>query len=202
MNIGIINLILCFLAYSFLGWILETAFKSMRDRQFVNSGFLYGPFTPIYGFGAIIVLQWLAIIDPLVLLAGPVLSLTIKVVSIIVLASLLEYCTGTLLETLFNRRWWDYSDERFQIKGRVSLKYSIFWGIMGYSLLQTIQPLIMQGLSITSIHLEYFLVISIVVFLTLDLVQRLIFLGDLQKYVFPRYLHLWRNYYNKWVYMR
>jgi len=115
---------------------------------------------------------------------------------------LLEYCTGALLETLFKRSWWDYSDGRFQIKGRVSLKYSILWGILGYSILQAGQPLILHGLSIASLHLKYFLTVSIVVFLTLDLVHRVVFLWDLPKYVFPRYLHLWRKYFEKWVYMQ
>ncbi len=202
MNISLINVILCFAVYSFLGWILETAFKSIRARQFVNSGFLNGPFIPIYGFGAIIVLLWLSIIDPLFLPVDPILGLIIKVVIIIVLATLLEYCSGALLETLFKRRWWDYSDERFHIKGRVSLKYSILWGLLGYSMLRAIHPLIMQGLGITPIYWRYFLVVSAVVLLTLDFVYRVIFLLDLQKYFSARHLNLWRDYFSKWVHIQ
>jgi uncharacterized membrane protein len=202
MYISFINLILCFSVYSFLGWIFESAFKSLRDRQFVNSGFLCGPFIPIYGFGAIIVIHWLAIIDPLVLFADPLLGLIIRVVSISILASLLEYCAGAALETMFKQQWWDYSDERFHIKGRVSLKYSILWGILGYSILPFSHPLIIQVLGITPIHLRYFLAASIVVWLTLDLVQRVFFLWDLHKYFSPQYLHLCRTHFNQWVYSK
>ncbi len=199
MNISFIDLILCFSVYSFLGWILETSFKTMRDRQFVNSGFLFGPFVPIYGFGAIIVLHWLLVIDPLFLLADPLLGLIIRAVSIIVLASLLEYFTGVLLETMFKRQWWDYSHERFHIKGRISLKYSTLWGILGYSILQAANPVIFQVLGTTPIHLRYFLAASIVVFLAFDLIQRVIFLWHLHMYFSARYLQLRRDYFNKWV---
>ncbi|HWP98822.1 MAG TPA: hypothetical protein VN426_18420 [Syntrophomonadaceae bacterium] len=191
MNALFVNLILCFSVYSILGWSLETAFKAVRDRQFVNSGFLYGPFIPIYGFGAIMAIQSLMIIDPLLSHVDPFLAIIIKLALIIVLASLVEYFTAAILECLFKRQWWDYSDGRFHIKGRVSLKYSILWGILGYILLSVIQPLTSLGLSAMPAHLKYFLTVFIVVFLTLDLAKSLYSLWDLQQYLSS--LHLWRE---------
>lgn len=59
-SIQILRLLLYFIIYSFFGWVLESIFKSILQRKFVNSGFLYGPLCPIYGFGAIIMLLFLS----------------------------------------------------------------------------------------------------------------------------------------------
>ena len=48
-----------FLVYSFLGWVIESIYKSIRLKKIVNSGFLFGPLCPIYGFGAIIMYLFL-----------------------------------------------------------------------------------------------------------------------------------------------
>ena len=58
-SIQILRLLLYFIIYSFFGWVLESIFKSILQRKLVNSGFLYGPLCPIYGFGAIIMLLFL-----------------------------------------------------------------------------------------------------------------------------------------------
>ena len=58
-SIQILRLLLYFIIYSFFGWVLESIFKSILQRKIVNSGFLYGPICPIYGFGAIIMLLFL-----------------------------------------------------------------------------------------------------------------------------------------------
>lgn len=48
-----------FIIYSFLGWILESVYKSLYEKKMINSGFLAGPFCPIYGYGALIMYLFL-----------------------------------------------------------------------------------------------------------------------------------------------
>jgi len=136
----LIDLILCFTFYSLLGWITETVFKSIRDKRFINSGFLSGPLCPVYGLGAVIIIQSVNMLDRSLVIINPLTDLIMKVLMAIVLTTLVEYVTGMVLEGLFNCKWWDYSDEFLNIQGRVCLKYSIFWGAMAYALIELIHP--------------------------------------------------------------
>lgn len=135
-----ISLILCFSFYAFLGWLLESSFKTIRERHFVNSGFLLGPFVPLYGFGALFIIDMVGRTDLYISASSPITALLTKMALAIVLTTTLEYLTGWLLETLFHCKWWDYSDEAFNLQGRICLKYSILWGLISFWALNLIQP--------------------------------------------------------------
>jgi len=103
------NLLFYFLIYSFFGWILETVYKSVLQKKYVNSGFLFGPFCPIYGFGAVILYLFLdSFKDNLVL---------VFLIGMIIF-SIWECVVGYWLEKFFNTKYWDYSNEKFNFKGR------------------------------------------------------------------------------------
>jgi uncharacterized membrane protein len=124
-----------FLIYSSLGWICETIYCAIIDKKIVNRGFLKGPYCPIYGVGALIVITILAPVSDnviLLFLCGMLLT------------SILEYFTGFLLETIFNLKWWDYSDYRFNIKGRVCLLNSILFGLLSVITVNFIDPIIVK----------------------------------------------------------
>lgn len=124
-----------YLIYSFLGWICETIYCAIIDKKYVNRGFLKGPYCPIYGMGALIVITILApVSDNIVLLFFCGMLLT----------SVLEYFTGFLLEVIFNLKWWDYSDYRFNIKGRVCLLNSILFGVLSVITVNFIDPIIVK----------------------------------------------------------
>lgn len=133
LGFSIFQLAFYFIVYAFGGWILEFGYAWYQEGRFINRGFLFGPFCPIYAFGAlalIIALQpWLGSL--LVLFLGSAL-----------LASMVEYVTGFGLEKLFNQKCWDYGDRPFNLHGRISLRFSIYWGIGGVILLRYIQPLV------------------------------------------------------------
>jgi len=132
MNI-IYNYFLCFVIYSFLGWICETTYCAIIDKKYVNRGFLKGPFCPIYGVGALIVIILLTpIADNIILLF----------LSGMIFPSILEYITGFLLEQLFNLKWWDYSNYKFNIQGRVCLLNSILFGVLSVITIEFINPII------------------------------------------------------------
>lgn len=122
---------LLFLFYSFLGWILEMVVCSIADKKVVNRGFLIGPYCPIYGSGCLLIISLLHKYqdDPF----------TLFIMAIIV-CSLLEYFTSYIMEKLFKARWWDYSDRRFNINGRICLDNLVLFGILGLLIFYVANP--------------------------------------------------------------
>lgn len=124
------KIIFYFIIYSFLGWCLESVYKTIILKKPTNSGFLYGPFCPMYGIGAIIMI-----------LASQLSNNAIIIfIMAFVIFSLWEYIVAVILEKLFKTKYWDYSKLKFNIHGRVCLKNSICWGILGVLLIFFIQP--------------------------------------------------------------
>ena len=124
-----------FFVYSFLGWLIETIYALFVHGHFVKRGFLFGPLCPIYGFGAVTL-----IMATKKLYKKPFLKFLIATVAF----TLFEYIVSFLLEMLFGLRWWDYSNDFLNIQGRVSLPYSIFWGVIGLILLEKLHPYIQE----------------------------------------------------------
>ena len=124
-----------FFVYSFLGWLIETIYALFIHGHFVKRGFLFGPLCPIYGFGAVIL-----IMATKKLYKKPFLKFLIATVAF----TLFEYIVSFLLEMLFGLRWWDYSNDFLNIQGRVSLPYSIFWGVIGLILLEKLHPYVQE----------------------------------------------------------
>ena len=104
--------------YSIIGWVYESTICSIGQRKLINRGFLNGPYCPIYGTGAVLVLLVLGRIQNPVLLFFAGAALTCS----------LEYLTSWLMEKLFHARWWDYSKRKFNIGGRVCLIGAIVFG--------------------------------------------------------------------------
>lgn len=128
----LINQIICYFAiYSFVGWALEVAYSSFRLKRFINRGFLFGPFCPIYGYGIIMVL----------ILLSPFASTPFYfLIGAIVVISTIEYLTGVILEAIFKAKWWDYSNQRFNLDGKICLKFSIYWGFATLFLFYFVHP--------------------------------------------------------------
>lgn len=122
-----------FTVYSFLGWICETIYCSIIDNHYVNRGFLKGPFCPIYGIGALIVIVFLTPFAN---------NVIILFLTAMIFTSTLEYITGALLESIFNLTWWDYSNYKFNINGKVCLLNSILFGILSVITIEFINPTI------------------------------------------------------------
>jgi len=123
-----------FFIYAFLGWCTEVSYAALVTGRFVNRGFLNGPICPVYGFGVVIVLGALTpLVDNLLILfAGSVL-----------LTSALEWLTGFVLEKLFHQRWWDYSDEPFNLSGYICLRFSIAWGFACVFVVKLVHPTVL-----------------------------------------------------------
>lgn len=109
-----------FYFYCFLGWIWETCYVSVLKAKWVNRGFMRGPFLPIYGSGAIVVL-----IFTLPFRTNPGLVFVVGMVS----ATILEYFTGVAMEQMFHVRYWDYSNQRLNLNGHICVTSSLAWGM-------------------------------------------------------------------------
>lgn len=121
-----------FFVYSFLGWITEVVYHTLKTGKFVNRGFLNGPVCPIYGTGialCVLLLNTLADKWWLLFLAGGAL------------ATGLELLTGFVLDKIFKTKWWDYSKEPFNVKGYVCLRFALIWGVAVLLVFNTLVPL-------------------------------------------------------------
>lgn len=106
--IQVLQIMLYFIIYSFCGWVLESIYKTIREKKWVNSGFLHGPLCPIYGVGAIIM-----ILGTTQYKFNNALFIMLYIIFIM---SVWEYFVGWLLEKMFNTKYWDYSKRRFNIR--------------------------------------------------------------------------------------
>ena len=167
----IFKILTFFIIYSFFGWTLESVLKTYIQRKPVNSGFLYGPLCPIYGIGALIMLAFLESFKNNIIL--------LFIIGFIVL-SIWEYIVGLLLEKIFHTKYWDYSENKFNIQGRVCLMNSVFWGILGVLFIQYIHPFISTQIDKIPQNVLIILSISLTIAIIIDLIVTIIKITNIQ----------------------
>ena len=123
--------ILLFFTYSFLGWVMESIGGILKVKKFVNRGFLIGPYCPVYGTGVVLIS---------ILLKNYTEDIFALFILSTVICGLLEYTTSYIMEKLFNARWWDYTNRKFNINGRICLETLIPFGIAGTTIICLINP--------------------------------------------------------------
>lgn len=168
----LVRLFQTFVAYCFIGWVMESIFHTVWERKLVNRGFLNGPYVPIYGFGALLVLNVLEPFQSHWYIVFPVS---------IILATTLEYVTGWAMEKLFHNRWWDYSMFPFNLHGRICLVFSLGWGVLCLILVYIVSPFVDHMILLPPRPVS--VTIAIVLFLTMltDLVFTIRATVDLNK---------------------
>lgn len=128
-----------FVTYSVIGWIFEVISCSILQKKLViNRGFLLGPYCPIYGFSALLMIFLLKLYldDPIVLF-----------IMATIICTVMEYFTSYIMEKLFKARWWDYSEKKFNLNGRVCLENSCLFGLLGLFLMYIMNPFYVKLLS-------------------------------------------------------
>ncbi|MFV0289186.1 MAG: putative ABC transporter permease, partial [Mycoplasmatales bacterium] len=154
------NLVLIFLVYSFLGWIAEVLYVGLiSQRKFYNRGFLHLPIIPLYGFGALLILSSVYKLP---------INILLKLGIIMVLTTILEYLTALIMDHLFHIKWWDYSQYKFNIQGRVCLINSLLFGVGGLVILK-IHPYLENIITKVNTPTLDNLEIILLVFIMLDL---------------------------------
>lgn len=143
-----------FIIYSIIGWLVETSIIYIQTKKLVDRGFLVGPYCPIYGCGAITMILYLTQYKDNII--------TVFLLGVVI-CSVLEYFTSYLMEVLFKTRWWDYSNEKFNLNGRICGKNCLLFGLGGIIVLYIIQPLLYNLLN--KIPSNIFTLITIIILL-------------------------------------
>lgn len=144
---------------------MESIIRSICEKRIINTGFLRGPFCPIYGIGAIIMILFLGTFEK-----KPIFLFCI---SIIILTAW-EYVVGVFLEKVFHTKYWDYSDHKFNFKGRICLTNSIYWGILGVLFVKYIHPFIQEVIAKVDKTMLNYVVIIVFIILLVDTITTVI----------------------------
>lgn len=161
---------LYFSATAFLGWILESAIKSFSEHRLVNSGFLSGPFIPIYGFGALA----LAILSSLLSQAPRMLFWGVM----LLVPTIIEYFASWFMEKLFDIRLWDYYKKPLNLHGRICMLSSFFWAILAIMTIEFIQPFLLMKIKLIDGAVLYYVAGALCMYYihdTIDSVRALVF---------------------------
>lgn len=121
-----------FILFSLFGYIAEMTMCIIVDRKITNRGFLCGPIIPIYGVGSLFLILFLDQFkkEPLVVFIFGMLITTA-----------LEYLTSYLLEKIFHNRWWDYSQNKYNVNGRICLLNTSLFGFGSLAIIYLFNPM-------------------------------------------------------------
>ena len=152
----------------------QVIYAAIIDGKFVNRGFLNGPICPIYGFGVLFVLTLLEPIRE---------NFLFLFIGSVILTSVLEFITGFLLEKVFKMKWWDYSNERFNIHGYICLKFSIIWGLACLIVVDIIHPFFMKAVEINPINIGIITIGILSVLFISDIISTIIGINRTNRYL-------------------
>lgn len=151
-----------FYLYCFFGWIFESTYVSLKKRRFVNRGFLRLPMLPLYGTGAVMML-WVSL---------PVKdNLFLVYIFGVIAATILEYVTGYVMERLFKMKYWDYSNQRWNLNGYICLSSSIAWGFLTILMTEVIHRPIADFVMGLSPAVEFSFIAIVSVLFTADVIK-------------------------------
>ena len=132
-SLDFFNLFWLFVVGCVFGLVVETIYHYILFGEYQDrAGFLWGPFSPIYGFGVVIVTvllnhlwrsNWLLIFCSSAVIGGA-----------------FEYFTSWFMQVAFGIRAWNYTGQWLSIDGRTSGKYMFFWGVLGLVWVKLILP--------------------------------------------------------------
>ena len=150
---------LYFFIYCFIGWVWECCYVYLRTHHWENRGFLYGPFLPVYGMGALIIL-WVTIPAK----GNPWLIFLLGMLG----ATAIEYICGYINANVLHVRYWDYSNVPFNINGHVCLLCSLVWGIFSILLVKYLHGWVEHALATIPKYYANLLYLLLVAIFTID----------------------------------
>lgn len=164
------QLFLLFITYSVLGWIVESTYCSIFEKKVINRGFLIGPYCPIYGSAAVIIVYFLSIFKD---------NIPLLFIFSMILSGIVEYITSYVLEKIFKLSLWDYSKNRFNINGRVCLRNLLLFGILAVVVIKVLEPTIEKLYSLLSPTVITIILISSVIIFFTDIILTVIAVKDI-----------------------
>lgn len=156
-----------FLVYSIIGFIIETTLKTFFFKH-MNNGIMYGPWIPVYGLGSVLIIIIMRLVFNRFKVPRWLKIVFVFFISMIVL-SLIELLGGILIEKIFNKVFWDYSDLKFNMGHYIALEISLIWGVMSLVVIYIIKPLLDKIIKkipsvITYLVLFIFLIDAVITF--------------------------------------
>lgn len=148
-----------FIIYSIAGWIMECTLGVIEKHKFVNRGFLIGPYCPIYGVG---------VVCGTLLLTRFANNIIVLFLLATIVCGTLEYITSYFMEKIFKARWWDYSNKKFNINGRICLETLIPFGIISVLIICFANPWILDKLYMIPRNRLNWIVITFLIFYIID----------------------------------
>lgn len=190
MTYSLLELLVLFLVYSFLGWIIETGVASLKNKRFRNRGLVNGPMCMIYGFSGVFMTVFLVELKatPFFLFLGTAITATV-----------IEWFAGKLLELLNQERWWDYSNKKWNLNGYICLQYSVIWGILGSIAIMWLNDFFINIVSLLPGLVLAIVVWSLVIVNVLDVVASLVAIVQKQKEQSPSMLVEWDQSLDRWT---
>lgn len=158
------HLVAAFVAYSMLGWLVESIYMSFCNRKITNRGFAKGPFCPIYGFGGTF---GYLILSPL---AGQYVKLYFAGA---ILATIFEFFVGKMMIRLLGKLWWDYNDKPFNYKGILCLESTIAWGFYALGIVGFLHGKLIQLIDLIDVQIGSSIILIILSIIFVDYVIQL-----------------------------
>lgn len=125
-----------FFAGSILGWLIEFFFRrfvsaSNPERQWVNPGFLTGPWLPLYGFG-VVALYFMSLIEHAAIQerGGGFVYYIIMFFIMAIVMTVIEYIAGIIFIKGMHIKLWDYENEWGNVQGIICPRFTFFWGLL------------------------------------------------------------------------
>lgn len=193
------ELVWLLLAYSFFGWVIETIAGTIKKKKFVNRGFSSGPFCLIYGIAAVMMTTTMQelIEYPFFLFLGCA-----------ILATIIEWFAGKLLERLNQHKWWDYSEKKWNFDGYICLQYSILWGILGVLTVRFADRWLVQIYDWIPELFRTILMTSLLVLMALDLSVSLASVFNIRRQIpaatrqWNHRVAVWTQRFSRWIISR
>ena len=160
-----------FVMYTFIfslgavfGWLVEVVYRHIADpeKRWFNPGFCVGPWLPIYGIGLVIAFLITGLEDKYVV-ADPVVKKLLLFAMMSLCMTFIELIGGMLLLKFFNLRLWDYREEKFNYKGFICLKFSLYWMIISAVYYFLIHPHISESVEWLSKNLIFSFVVGLAI---------------------------------------
>ena len=161
MEYSLATYFMLFIIYAVAGWICEVTLQLIQKHKLADRGFLIGPYCPIYGCGAILITLCLTPFNE-----HPIGLFILAMV----LCGSLEYATSFIMEKAFNARWWDYSNMRFNINGRICLETLVPFGIAGLLIIYVFNPFLISMIGLMGENVLNITSIAILVIFVADVI--------------------------------
>ena len=124
-----------FLLFSFMGWVIDSLYRSITDKKWVNAGYFRGPICPIYGFGALALIFFLKYFAFL-----PVWGMLLLCWLALIVV---EYVGGIFSEKVLGLKLWDYSESSYHLGGHIDILHSFYWGILAAAFYYLVYPVVL-----------------------------------------------------------